>query len=438
MKRLLIANRGEIALRILRACRELNIETVAAYTQADHALTHLRLADQIVCIGRHSYVDADQILAAALSRQCDSVHPGYGFLSENAEFAAKVQVQGLTFIGPEPAHIEMMADKARARRVMNEQGVPVLPGSEQALTTVEEAIHLAEQIGYPVMLKASHGGGGRGIVVAKSENELRQGFETSSAQSEVLFGDRALYLEKFLVDPRHIEIQIFGDGNGDVVHLGARECSIQRFHQKLIEEAPPPGLAPQQIEQLAVRSCKALQSIGYTNAGTLEYLFLDGSFYFIEMNTRIQVEHPITECLTGIDLVKLQLSFAGTGLMGLSQENIQQKGHAIECRINAEDEQFVPSPGMISRIRIPGGPGVRVDTHIYEGYEVPHQYDSLLAKLIAFGASREEAISRMSGALSELEIAPIPTNIEMHNRILADERFLGGQYTTQTISATGS
>ena len=235
-----------------------------------------------------------------------------------------------------------------------------------------------------------------------------------------------------------MEIQILGDSHGNLIHCFERECSIQRFHQKLLEEAPPPGLAPQQIEQLAVSSCKALQSIGYRNAGTLEYLFQDGSFYFIEMNTRIQVEHPITECLTGIDLVKLQLSFAGSGQMGLSQENIQQRGHAIECRINAEDEKFVPSPGMISRFRIPGGPGVRIDTHIYEGYEVPHQYDSLLAKLVAFGASREEAIARMSGALSELEIAPIPTNIDMHNRILVDERFLGGEYTTQTISTTGS
>jgi acetyl-CoA carboxylase biotin carboxylase subunit len=433
MKKVLIANRGEIALRIVRACQELGIQTVAAFSQADRSLKHLDRADETVCIGKHSYMDIVSLLAAATSRGCDAVHPGYGFLSESAIFSAEVERAGLTFVGPSSAHIALMGDKIQARRFMAENGLPVLLGSESELDD-EVAGHLvADRVGYPVMLKASHGGGGRGIAIARNAQELSSVFDSIKNQAQALFGNGAVYIERYLTDARHIEIQVFGDGAGKVIHFGARECSIQRYHQKLVEEAPPPGIPAQEVQHLAEACCHALAKSSYRSAGTLEFLYQDGAFYFIEMNTRIQVEHPITECITGVDLVKLQLSLASESPIPFEQKDIKQFGHAIECRINAEDEHFKPSPGLIAEFDCPGGPGIRMDTHIYSGYRVPHHYDSLLGKLIAVGSDRAEAISRMKRGLSELVIKPLQTNIDLHKKILRDERFVSGSYTTNFI-----
>ena len=367
MKKLLIANRGEIALRIVRACRELGIKTVAAHTQIDSTLKHLELADETVCIGKVSYIDATQLLAAAISRGCDAVHPGYGFLSENVDFAAQVEAEDLMFVGPTAEQIGTMGNKAMARQVLRAAGVPVFPGSEGELSDVDELLSVAGEISYPVMIKASHGGGGRDIAIANNDSELRQAHENVVAQAKTLFGNGAVYVEKYLEHARHIEIQVFGDGAGRVIHFGARECSIQRFHQKLLEEAPPVGLSSEQLEDLATRCCLALARLNYRNAGTLEFLYRQGEFFFIEMNTRIQVEHPITECISGIDLVKLQLHVASQGSLNIRQEDIKFSGHAIECRINAEDEQFVPCPGRVTGYRVPGGPGIRIESHLFEG-----------------------------------------------------------------------
>ena len=433
MKRVLIANRGEIALRILRACRELGLETVAAYSQADRFALHLPLADDTVCIGKQSYLDSSQIISAALTRNCDGVHPGYGFLSESGDFALQVQEAGLCFIGPAASHIELMGDKAKARAAMAARGIPVLPGSDGEVTGPDDAIDWAKRIGFPVMLKASHGGGGRGIHIVDDEVSLRSVFDGLKKQAEQLFGDGGVYIEKWLDAPRHIEIQVFGDGNGRVIHLGARECSIQRRHQKLLEETPPPGIPGERIEDLATSCCDALADLGYSNAGTLEFLFQDDAFHFIEMNTRIQVEHPITESVTGIDLVKLQLSFASTGRLSLEQSDISFSGHAMECRINAEDSDFRPSPGPVNEYRTPGGPGIRLDSHLYPGYVVPHQYDSLLAKLISTGSDRAECIARMERALVEFVIGPLSTNIDLQRSILRDVRFRSGESNTHFL-----
>ena len=434
MKRVLIANRGEIALRVLRACRELGLETVAAYSKADSFALHLPLADQTVCIGKDSYLDSSQIISAALIRGCDAVHPGYGFLSENSDFASKVRESGLSFIGPSLEHIALMGDKAKARAAMGERGVPVLPGSDDAVKGVGDAVNCGRFIGFPVMVKASHGGGGRGIRVVDSEAALRNTFNELSNEAEQLFGNSNLYIEKWLDAPRHIEIQVFGDGMGRVIHFGARECSIQRRHQKLIEETPPPGIPTDLLDRLAKSSCNAFAKIKYSSAGTLEFLFQNDTFHFIEMNTRIQVEHPITEVITGIDLVKLQVSFASSGKLSLKQEDIRFNGHAMECRINAEDAEFQPAPGLVRDYIVPGGPGVRLDSHLYAGYDVPHQYDSLLAKVITNGKDRNECIVRMKGALGELVIRPLPTNIGLQKSILDDVRFMSGDLNTNFLN----
>ena len=433
MKRVLIANRGEIALRILRACQELGLETVAAYSQADSRAVHLPLADDTVCIGKHSYLDPSQIISAALSRHCDSVHPGYGFLSESSHFALQVEAAGLCFIGPAATHIELMGDKAKARAAMTAKGILVLPGSDGEVISVDDACDCAKRIGFPVMLKASHGGGGRGIQIVDDEASLRSAFKGLRNEAEQLFGNGGVYIEKWLDAPRHIEIQVFGDGNGRVIHFGARECSIQRRHQKLLEETPPPGIPGARIAELAISCCGALAELNYSNAGTLEFLFQDGAFYFIEMNTRIQVEHPITESVTGIDLVKLQLSFASTGRLSLLQSDVCFSGHAMECRINAEDRNFQPAPGAVNQYRTPGGPGIRLDSHLYPGYIVPHQYDSLLAKVISTGSDRAECIARMERALVEFVIGPVSTNIDLQRLILRDARFRSGELDTHFL-----
>ena len=433
MKRVLIANRGEIALRILRACKELGLETVAAYSQVDRLALHLSLADDTVCIGRHSYLDSSQIISAALTRNCDGVHPGYGFLSENSDFAAQVEDAGLCFVGPAAVHIEMMGDKAKARAVMAAKGIPVLPGSDGEVARLDDACDCAERIGFPVMIKASHGGGGRGIQIVDNEASLRSAFEGLKNEVEQLFGNGGVYIEKWLDAPRHIEVQVFGDGSGRVLHFGARECSIQRRHQKLLEETPPPGISVDKIAELALSCCAVLADLKYSNAGTLEFLFQDGAFYFIEMNTRIQVEHPITESVTGIDLVKLQLSLASTGRLPLVQSDICFSGHAMECRINAEDRSFQPAPGPVNQYRTPGGPGIRLDSHLYSGYVVPYQYDSLLAKIISTGADRSECIARMERALVEFVIGPLSTNIDLQRLILRDARFRAGELDTHFL-----
>jgi acetyl-CoA carboxylase biotin carboxylase subunit len=434
MKRLLIANRGEIALRILRACRTRGIETVAVYTSVDASLGYLDLADDRVCIGRQSYLEGDQIISAALAWQCDALHPGYGFLSENADFARDVEAAGLNYVGPTPEAIALMADKSSGRRSMAEAGVPVLPGSDD-LTSIEDAIRQAGDMGYPVMLKASHGGGGRGMSVLGDEAALVSVFESLRSEADAAFSNGALYLERYMDAPRHIEIQVAGDGAGAVIHLGARECSIQRRHQKLLEEAPPPGIDSEVIDALASDCCDVLSAMKYRSLGTLEFLYQDGSFYFIEMNTRIQVEHPVTEAVCDIDLVDLQLQIADSGKLPLQQAEISLEGHAIECRINAEDSEFRPSPGEIDRLRLPGGPGVRFDSHIYQGYSVSHHYDSMIGKLIGSGVSREVAISRMRAALTEMDLGSLGSNLPLHREIMDDPRFLDGSYNTRFLGS---
>ena len=430
MKRLLIANRGEIALRILRACRQSGIEVVSVYTPADENLRHLELSDETVCIGRGSYMDVGQLLAAATTRGCDAVHPGYGFLSEHAAFAHETEDAGLTFVGPTAEQIGAMGNKSGARRLLADRGVPVLPGSTDPVHDLDSAREIAARIGYPLLLKASHGGGGRGIQLVLSESDLDRAFTETTSQALTFFGDAELYVEKFLDRARHIELQIAGDGYGQVISLGARDCSVQRRNQKIVEEAPPPGIEASKISALEEVCCAALGELNYRNLGTLEFLYQDGEFYFIEMNTRIQVEHPVTEAITGIDLVSLQLEIASNVELVLDQSNVVTSGHAIECRINAEDEQYRPSPGLVSELRLPGGPGVRMDSHLYQGYRVPHDYDSLIGKLICVGTDRSEALARMSGALRETKIGPIATNLDLHKKIMSDPAFLAGGVST--------
>jgi len=435
ISRVLIANRGEIAVRIIAACREMGLETVAVHSEADRDSLHVRLADDAVCIGpayaTASYLNVTAVLSAAVISGADAIHPGYGFLAENAHFAEVVQESGMVWIGPPPEAIRLMGDKATARRTAAAQGVPVLPGSERPLTSREAAVELAESLGFPVILKASAGGGGKGMRVARDARELRNAFDTARHEAERAFGVPDVYLEKFLTDPRHIEIQVVADGRRRPVALAERECSIQRRHQKLIEESPSPVVD----EPLRTAMCDAAvavaHAVGYAGAGTVEFLFEAGEFFFMEMNTRIQVEHPVTEEVTGTDLVIEQLRVA-SGLPLSVRRRPRLKGHAMEFRINAEDPTtFAPSPGVITDLILPGGPGVRVDTHIYRGYRVPPFYDSLIAKLIVRGANREETLRRARRALSMFQVGGIATSIPLHQRILEDRQFQSGELSTR-------
>jgi acetyl-CoA carboxylase biotin carboxylase subunit len=433
LEKVVIANRGEIALRILRACRELGIKTVAVHSDADRDLKHVRIADESVCIGpaqsAKSYLNVPAIIAAAEVTDAQGIHPGYGFLSENADFAERVEKSGFVFIGPRPDTIRMMGDKITAIEAMKAAGVPTVPGSDGPLTDDNErTIKMARDIGYPVIVKAAGGGGGRGMRVVHTEAALLNSIQLTKAEAGAAFGNDTVYMEKFLENPRHVEFQVLADEHGNAVHLGERDCSMQRRHQKVVEEAPAPGITPKMRAEIGGRCAKACQEIGYRGVGTFEFLFENDEFYFIEMNTRVQVEHPVTEMITGVDIVKEQLAVAGGGKLGFTQDDIKITGHAIECRINAEDpDNFMPSPGNIKKLHWPGGPGVRVDTHIYAGYTVPPHYDSMIAKLITHGCSRDVAIARMQGALSEAVIDGIKTNIPLQQRNMDDANFqIGG------------
>jgi acetyl-CoA carboxylase biotin carboxylase subunit len=439
-KKVLIANRGEIALRVIRACRELDIATVAVFSEADRESLHVRLADESVCIGppppAQSYNYIARLISAAEVTGADAIHPGYGFLSENAHFVEVCESCNFTFIGPSPEMIRRMGDKAEAKRTMKAAGLPMVPGSDGVLNDVDEAIGIAREIGFPVIVKATAGGGGRGMRIAWDEKVLRQGFGIAQAEAGAAFNDSSVYLEKYITQPRHIEIQLFGDGKGSVVHMGERECSVQRNHQKLIEEAPSAVLTPEQRVQMGELAANGAASIGYRNAGTMEFLYdQDGSFYFMEMNTRIQVEHPVTEEVTGIDLVKEQILVAAGEPMTFKQSDVKLNGHAIECRINAEDFEhgFRPSPGKVTYWYRPGGPGLRVDSHVYAGYTIPPYYDSMIGKLIAHGKDRPEAIRRMEIALEEMIVEGIKTTIPFHRLALASEKFRKGDLSTRFV-----
>ena len=433
--KILIAGRGESALRILRSCQELGIATVAAHSEADDHAMHVRLADESVCIGpapaRQSYLDQAAVIGAAMITDVDAIHPGIGFLSENAEFADKVREHGLAFIGPSAEHIRTMGDKIAARNLAKEIGLPVVPGSAGALSSPEEARALAKECGYPVLLKAAAGGGGRGMQVVESADQLEHCWILASGEAEGAFNDGRLYLEKFIRDPRHIEVQILGDTKGSVIHLGERDCSIQRRNQKLLEETPSAGLPQEVRERLLAISVEAMQNMGYDSAGTLEFVYGDGKFYFIEMNTRIQVEHTITEAITGLDLVREQIKIAYGAPLALTQDQVSFTGHAIECRVNAEHpETFMPSPGHVRSYHPAGGAGVRMDSALYSGYSVPIHYDSLVAKLIVWGQDRDHAIARTIRALDETVVDGIETTLPLFRAILQDAEFRSGQYDT--------
>ncbi len=439
-RKVLIANRGEIALRVIRACRELDIATVAVFSEADRESLHVRLADESVCIGppapAQSYNYIARLISAAEVTGADAIHPGYGFLSENAHFVEVCESCGFTFIGPTPEMIRRMGDKSEAKRTMKAAGIPLVPGSEGEISTVDEAVSIARDIDFPVIVKASAGGGGRGMRIAWDERQLRVGFGIAKAEAGAAFNNDAVYLEKYIVKPRHIEFQLFGDGQGNVVHLGERECSVQRNHQKLIEEALSSCLSPEQRAEMGGIAARGAAAIGYRNAGTMEFLYdQDGRFYFMEMNTRIQVEHPVTEEVTGIDLVKEQIRVAAGEPMSFKQEDIKFSGHAIECRINAEDFEhgFRPSPGQVTYWYKPGGPGIRVDSHVYAGYRIPPFYDSMIGKLIAVGKNRQEALRRMEIALEEMIVEGIKTTIPFHLLALAHPRFRAGDIDTRFV-----
>lgn len=438
-KKILIANRGEIAVRIIRACRELNIPTVAVYSTADREALHVRLADERVCIGppavAESYLNIPAIVSAALSFGADAVHPGYGFLSENGDFAEACQRSGLTFIGPRVRNIRLMGDKPRARRIMEKAGVPVLSGTSSGTTDEREAQAVAAQVGFPVLIKAAAGGGGRGLRIARTPDELAAVFAVAREEGEAAFGNGALYIEKYLPRARHIEFQIVADQHRNVIHLGERECSIQRRYQKIVEEAPSPALTKRLRDRMGATAVKAAQAIGYTNVGTIEFLLdTQGHFYFIEMNTRVQVEHPITEMITGIDIVQAGIRAAAGEPLPWRQRDITFSGHALECRIVAEDPvTMLPSPGTIRGYHVPGGMGIRVESGVADSSVVPVYYDSLIAKLVAFGQNREEAIRRMRVALSEYRIDGIKTNISLHQQILQDPEFLAGDVHTRYL-----
>ncbi len=433
-QKILIANRGEIALRVQRACRELGIPTVAVHSTADAEAMHVRLADESVCIGppaaKDSYLNIPAILSAASITGADAIHPGYGFLSENAGFADMVQAHGLTFIGPDPEHIRLMGDKITAKTTMAKLGVPLVAGSDGAVADVAAARAVADRVGYPVLIKAAAGGGGRGMKAAMDADQLDEAFRTARAEARAAFGSDAVYIEKYLDRPRHIELQVLADAHGSVVHFGERDCSLQRRHQKLLEEAGSPALTGAERDRLGETVTAALARIGYRNAGTLEFLYQDGHFSFIEMNTRLQVEHPVTEMVSGVDLVREQIRVAAGERLGYRQSDIRFEGHAIECRINAENpETFMPTPGRVTAFHAPGGPGVRVDSALYAGYVVPPYYDSLVAKLIVHAPTRAMAIARLRRALDEFAVLGIETTIPLHRRLVDDSEFQAGDYT---------
>ena len=432
LDKVVIANRGEIALRILRACHEMGIKTVAVHSSADSTLKHVLLADETVCIGpapsNQSYLDMPRIISAAEVTDSVAIHPGYGFLSENADFSERVESSGFVFIGPKAESIRLMGDKVSAIKIMKEAGVPTVPGSDGVLDDdADENLKIAKKIGYPVIIKASGGGGGRGMRVVHSEASLLNAIILTQAEARSAFGNEDVYMEKFLETPRHIEVQILADGQGNAVHLGERDCSMQRRHQKVIEEAPAPGITDEQRAYIGERCVKACLDMNYRSAGTFEFLYQDNEFYFIEMNTRLQVEHPVTELVTGIDIVKEQLNIAAGKKLNFTQQDIKIRGHAIECRMNAEDpKSFMPSPGDIKLWHMPGGPGIRIDSHVYSGYRVPPYYDSMIGKIISHGNNRKSAITRMSNALKEIVIEGIKTNIPLHQEILQHSAFKNG------------
>ncbi len=435
IEKLVIANRGEIALRIQRACRELGIKTVALYSEADKEAKYVRLADEAVCIGpaqaNLSYLNIPAVIAAAEVTEATAIHPGYGFLAENADFAENVEESGFIFVGPKAETIRTMGDKVSAIRAMQAAGVPCVPGSDGALdNNAERNLKYGEEIGYPVIIKAAGGGGGKGMRVVYSAEELVNAIELTRAEAGASFGNDMVYMEKFLERPRHVEIQVLADEYGNAIHLGDRDCSMQRRHQKVVEEAPAPGIPDDLREQIGERCAQACRDIGYQGAGTFEFLYQDGQFYFIEMNTRVQVEHPVTEMITGVDIVKQQLKVASGEKLAYAQDDIVLRGCAIECRINAEDpETFLPSPGKINRYHAPGGPGIRVDSHVYGGYTVPPYYDSMISKVISYGVTRDEALARMKSALTEIVVDGIKTNTALHQKIMQDPGFASGNFT---------
>ena len=432
IKKVLIANRGEIALRILRACKELDIQTVAVYSTADKDLKHVRLADEAVCIGPHpsinSYLNIPAIISAAELTHADAIHPGYGFLSENADFADQVEQSGFIFIGPSVENIRVMGDKVAAIEAMQNSGVPCVPGSNGALDNNEKrSLKIAKEIGLPIIIKASGGGGGRGMRVVESEKDLASSIELTKTEALSFFGNDEVYMEKFLKTPRHVEVQVLADQHGNAIHLGERDCSMQRRHQKVVEEAPAPGISEQLRNKIGSICAEACKQINYRGAGTFEFLFDNDEFYFIEMNTRVQVEHPVTEMITGVDIVREQILIAGGDKLSLTQDQVQIRGHAVECRINAEDPvTFMPSPGKITQYHAAGGLGVRIDSHVYNGYNVPPYYDSMIGKVITFGENRTNAIIKMQNALDEMVIDGIKTNIPLQRKIMSDKTFKKG------------
>ncbi|PTQ63323.1 acetyl-CoA carboxylase biotin carboxylase subunit [Sphingomonas sp. PP-CE-3G-477] len=438
IKKLLIANRGEIALRIHRACHEMGIKTVAVHSTADADAMHVRLADEAICIGppsaADSYLNIPNIISAAEISGADAIHPGYGFLSENAQFAEIVELHNILFVGPKPEHIRTMGDKVQAKRTAGALGLPLVPGSDGAISDIAEAKRIAEDIGYPVIIKAASGGGGRGMKVVNDAEDLETQMQQAGSEAKAAFGDATVYMEKYLGNPRHIEFQIFGDGEGNAIHLGERDCSLQRRHQKVLEEAPSPIITAEERERMGRIVAKAMADMGYRGAGTIEFLWEAGEFYFIEMNTRLQVEHPVTEMITGLDLVREQIRVAEGHPLTLRQEDVQFRGHAIECRINAEDPRmFAPSPGLVKVYHAPGGMHVRVDSGLYAGYRVPPYYDSMIAKLIVYGTTRQGALRRLRRALEEMVIEGVTTTIPLHRALLDDPEFQEGAYTIKWL-----
>jgi acetyl-CoA carboxylase biotin carboxylase subunit len=438
ISRILIANRGEIALRIHRAAHEMGIETVAVHSTADADAMHVRLADHAVCIGppaaKDSYLNVAAIISAAEITQADAIHPGYGFLSENAKFAEIVEAHNITWIGPKPEHIRTMGDKIEAKRTAGALGLPLVPGSDGAVSDIEEAKQIAEAAGYPVIIKAASGGGGRGMKVCNGPEELETLIQQAGSEAKAAFGDATVYIEKYLGNPRHIEFQVFGDGNGNAIHLGERDCSLQRRHQKVLEEAPSPVISPAERDRMGGIVAKAMADMGYRGAGTIEFLWENGEFYFIEMNTRLQVEHPVTEAITGVDLVREQIRIADGKPLSVAQEDIEFNGHAIECRINAEDPwNFAPSPGQVSAYHAAGGMNVRVDSGLYAGYRIPPYYDSMIAKLIVKGRTREGCIMRLKRALEEMVISGVKTSIPLHQSLMNEPDFIHGDYTIKWL-----
>jgi acetyl-CoA carboxylase, biotin carboxylase subunit len=438
ISRILIANRGEIALRIHRAAHEMGIETVAVHSTADADAMHVRLADHAVCIGpppaKDSYLNVAAIISAAEIAHADAIHPGYGFLSENAQFAEIVESHGIVWIGPKPEHIRTMGDKVEAKRSAGALGLPLVPGSDGAIEDPVEAAKIAEEIGYPVIIKAASGGGGRGMKVCTGPDELETLMQQAGSEAKAAFGDATVYLEKYLGNPRHIEFQVFGDGNGQAIHLGERDCSLQRRHQKVLEEAPSPVISPEERERMGGIVARAMAGMGYRGAGTIEFLWENGEFYFIEMNTRLQVEHPVTEAITGVDLVREQIRIADGKPLSVQQDQIEFNGHAIECRINAEDPwTFAPSPGLVSSYHAAGGMNVRVDSGLYAGYKIPPYYDSMIAKLIVKGRTREGCIMRLRRALEEMVIGGVKTSIPLHQALMTEPDFIHGDYTIKWL-----